>query len=176
MIKTFEDLKSEEPKSATIEHFQKNLIKYNKRCKTEIKKCSPKFIKKIGNILMRYINNLRNLKNLEFLFIEPKISEAQLDKYSKTYSINQQLSSKTLEYFSNFLNQKRKVSCDEFIRKCSEYLYQNRKILKNEDVFLLLKFAISGHETFLLLAEIFDILGKEKILIRLENLKKIIKE
>lgn len=176
MIKTFEDLKNEEPKAETIENFRKSLIKYNKKCKEEIKECSPKYIKKLGNILMKYINNFKNLRNLEYLFVEPKISKAQIDKLSKTYSINQQCSIKTLEYFTNFLNITKKVSSADFNKKCSEYLYQNRKILKNEDVFLFLKFAISGHETFLFLAEIFEILGKEKIISRLENLKKKIKE
>jgi hypothetical protein len=53
---------------------------------------------------------------------------------------------------------------------CSLYLYENRdKKLKNEDVFFLLRFALTGNPVGAATGEIGEVIGYKEIIKRIEN-------
>lgn len=61
------------------------------------------------------------------------------------------------------------VNADIVSKTCSLYLYENRdRGYKNEDVFFLLRFALSGNPVGGPTGQIADVLGIEELLSRIE--------
>lgn len=68
-------------------------------------------------------------------------------------------------------------NADTVNKTCSIYLYENAKQnnYKNEDVFFLLRFAISGNPVGAPVGDICDIIGSKESIRRLENASEFIK-
>ena len=59
------------------------------------------------------------------------------------------------------------ISCDEINKICSMYLFENKdRNLKNEDVFYLLRYAITGNPVGAPTGEICEVIGYKEIIIR----------
>lgn len=177
IVKKFEGLKNPETESKFIDEFKKLIIKYNKSIQKEIEESSQKYIKDIANMILKYMFNFKELKKINYFFISPEIKKEKIEIYIKANSIKQDFVGKTLIYFIDYIeNYKGKIEAVELTKKCSEYLYANKKDLKNTDVFKLLKFVLVGHdESPLFLSEICQVLGKENILERLKRIHFILK-
>ena len=116
------------------------------------------------------------MKHLDFLFVVPDFRKEKIDNYLKTYGIKKEFIGQTTQFFLKIMEtQKSDIDPLEINKKCSEYLYKNRKILGQNDVFRFLKFALSATETPLLFSEVCEILGKENIINRLKKIKEIYK-
>ena len=169
-------LKDQTNEKEAISKFREALILKNKTLEEKIKEVPDSYIKKIGNKLMKYISSYEELKNVDFLFDTPVFRKDKIDNYLKTYGIKKEFIGQTIQNFLKIMEaQKSDIDSLEINKKCSEYLYKNRKILGQNDVFRLLKFALSGTETPLLFSEVCEILGKEDIINRLKKIEESIK-
>ena len=63
-----------------------------------------------------------------------------------------------------------KFMIDHLNKECSIYLYENKdKGYKNEDVFGLIRFSITGNPVGAPVGDILEIIGKEQTMQRLDN-------
>ena len=60
-------------------------------------------------------------------------------------------------------------NADTVNKECSKYLFESPLKLKNEDVFFLLRFAVSGNPVGAPTGDICEVIGKEKTLKRCEE-------
>jgi len=170
-------LKDPKKESDAITKFRNVLIKKNKVLEEQIKETPDKYIKDIANNLMKYIFSYDDLKNVDFFFVSPKFRKEKLENYIKSHGMQIDLIEKTINHFVQiFEAQKKKINPLEINKKCSEYLYDNRKTLTNNDVFKFLKYVLTGTETPLLFSEVCEMLGKERIIERMKKVEEIFKK
>lgn len=169
-------LKDPKNEKEAISKFREALILKNKALEEKIKEVPDSHIKNIGNKLMKYIFSYEELKNVDFLFVAPVFRKEKFENYLKNYGIKKEFIGQTIQNFLKIIeNQKSYIDPLEINKKCSEYLYKNRKNLGQNDVFRFLKFVLSATETPLLFSEVCEILGKEDIINRMKKIEEIYK-
>ena len=167
MIKEeFEEFKKKKPDLEVVEHLRSKLIKYLPDCEEEIKNSPLIFISQLGKLLLQNMEDYSDLKKLGFCFKDQNITKEKIQQIFK----DQEKIKKSVVFFLEMIKNSKRLHKDEVNKRCSYFLYKNKKELNNKDVFHGIKFGMTGCILEILsLGEVCEILGREKVIRRLEN-------
>lgn len=167
MIKEeLEEFKKKKPDLEVVENLRSRLIKYLPDCEEGIKNSPLIFISHLGKLLLNNMEEFSDMKKLGFSFKEPNITK---EKIQKTFKNIDKIKMSVI-FFVEMIKKTKGFQKDELNKRCSFFLYKNKKELNNKDVFHGIKFGITGCilEIFSL-GEVCELMGKEKVIRRLEN-------
>lgn len=131
-----------------------------------IRKCSDANMLKIMDMMKQRIRFYDELKNHTYFFAEPLYSDERALKFQKRLKQPVETKMEVLEdlavLFEKLKNESggKNISKDQINKICSLYLFESKdKIKKNEDVFFLLRWAISGNPVGAPTGEICEVIG-----------------
>ena len=109
------------------------------------------------------IHFFKDMCNHTYFFTEPDFDEKISEKFEKKLKQPHDVKIEILKDLKNKLNKidEDNFDADKINKICSMYLYENtNKGYKNEDVFFLLRYAITGNPVGAPVGEILEIIGK----------------
>lgn len=131
-----------------------------------VKKVSEPKMRKIMDLMKIRIHFYSDMKNHTYFFIEPTYDNDFSQKLFKKLKQPNDVKVKILEGLKIQLKSLSDFTVNDVNKANSMFLYENAKImgLKNEDVFSLLRFAVSGNPVGAPVGDICEIIGKEQVL------------
>jgi len=152
-----------------IKDFKSYLCKYLDHLKEKIEETSDEKMKEIMPFILDRIKVYEEMKEYAFFFEWPDFkSENSLKSKEKVQADSLQANKLLVEVYKMLDNIKDKdFNQVEISKICGEYLYKNKKTLKHEDLYHLLRYVVSGSHTGGPITKICEILGKEEILRRI---------
>ncbi len=162
-------------------NFWAELIKQLPEHSLIIKKAKYRAIAAIMDMMIPWIQFYHDLKNHEYFFAAPNYEEGFSPKFKARVMSSPEWVEKTLSDLytkfdqidsSNFL-------WNPFNKVCSEYLSsenQAERSLKSEEVYFLLRYAITGNPVGAPIGEIIEVIGKKQTLSRILKAKEHLAE
>ena len=130
-------------------------------------------------IRMRYIKDIRNHA---YFFTAPSYETELGIKFIAKLKQPPLVSKEILSDLHKAMNKipQKEFSAESLNKACSVYLYNQSKqgglTLKNEDVFFLFRYAITGNPVGAPIGEISEVIGKSEVLQRLEDAQSVLEE
>lgn len=118
------------------------------------------------------IESLDELSAWSFLFKEPDFHTPKAQKSIKRVFASMEKSVQILETIKKLFETKleeKNFKAAKIVEVLGTYLYENRKTLKHEDVYDLLRFVLSGSHQGIPASEMCEILGKSATLERINK-------
>ena len=124
----------------------------------------------VMDMLKIRIRFFKELINHTYFFERPDYSSELSKKCAKKLKSSPELKVEILEDLKRILGDQKAINADSVNKICSLYLYENRdRQLKNEDVFFLLRYALSGNPVGGPTGEIAEVIGLEEVLGRIDD-------
>lgn len=120
-------------------------------------------MKKIMDLMKIRIHFYKDMCNHTYFFTEPSYEGSLPEKLIKKLKQPDEVKCTILKDIKDLFNKldDSRFLVDTLNKECSMYLYENRdKNYKNEDVFSLLRFAITGNPVGAPVGDILEIIGK----------------
>jgi glutamyl/glutaminyl-tRNA synthetase len=128
-------------------------------------------MRKIMDLMKIRIHFYKDMNNHAYFFVDPeydtKISQKFLKRLKQPNAVKVEilngLKDRLVKLSNNFVT-------DSINKACSMFLYESKdKGYKNEDVFFLLRFAVSGNPVGAPIGDICDIIGYNSVIERIES-------
>ncbi len=120
-----------------------------------------------------------DLKNHVYFFVDPEYDNELAEKFFKKLKLqNEEKATVLAELKKRLLKiDEEQFSVERVNKECSMYLYENQsKGYKNEDVFNLIRFAVSSNPVGAPVGDICNIIGKKAVIKRFDNTLKFIRD
>ena len=152
-----------------IKEFKERLSKYLPNLKTQIEETSPEKIKAMIPFVIDRIQIYGEVAEFNYLFELPDYkSEKSLKSLNKVKAGSDQNKKILYDLYQRFDKiTEKEFETNNISKICGEYLYENKGVLKNEDVYHLLRYILSGIHSGGPVGKIMEILGKEEVLKRI---------
>lgn len=141
---------------------------------SKIRSMSDTKMTSIMDMMKIRIHFYSDLLNHTYFFEEPvydsPITSKFMHKLKQSNEVNSEILKDLLQIFKTNFTDNDVISKDEVNRICSLYLYENKdKGYKNEDVFFLLRYAVSGNPVGAPTGEICEVIGYKQMIKRIEK-------
>ena len=138
----------------------------------QIKRMNELKMKKIMELMKIRIHFFKDMIKHTYFFVDPEYDTQIATKFAKKLKQSPEVQVKILkdlkDRFSKFSDDS--FSADSIHKECSKYLFENSKQgLKNEDVFFLLRYAITANPVGATIGDIMEIITKQNSIKRLEG-------
>ena len=153
-----------------IKEFKSYLCKYIEHLKDKIEATPNETMKEIIPFILDRIKLYEEMNEYNFFFESPDFkSEKSLKSFNKVQPDSQK-SGELLEAVYGLFQ---KIDPKDFnqvsvSKVCGEYLYQNKKTLKHEDLYHLLRYVLTGSHSGGPVTKVCEIFGKEETLKRIK--------
>lgn len=128
---------------------------------------------KIMDLMKTRIHFYHDLLNHSYFWEQPEYDTERGKKFLKRLSKTNEVKIEILEDLITLLKQGEggHISAEEVNKVCSMYLFENQESrgFKNEDVFFLLRFAVTGNPVGAPTGEICEVIGLKQMVERCES-------
>lgn len=160
----------EETKQVVEEWRQMLLSTLDSNLHKKIKQVDHDKMLMIMDMLKERIHFYSDLQNHTYFFESPDFKSMLSMNFAKKLKTNTKTKIEILEDLHKIFAKVPTVNADIVNRTCSLYLYENRdRGYKNEDVFFLLRYALSGNPVGGPTGQIAEVLGVKELLLRIEH-------
>ncbi len=148
-----------------IQEFRDKLCKYLPNLKAKIDETSDEKLKTMIPFVIDRIQLYGDAAEFGYLFELPDYkSEKSLKSLNKVKAGSDEARKILRDLFESF----EKIPENEYndgtiLKICGEYLYANKKTIKNEDVYHLLRYVLSGTHAGGPVGKMIEILGKDEV-------------
>ena len=131
----------------------------------QINQMADRLMLKVMDMMKVRLRYLHDIKNHTYLFTEPDYETDLGQKFQKKIKQVADVNAKILGDMVQLIKEidsKQSFTAEIMNRVCSEYLFKE-KIYNNEDVFYLIRFALSGNQVGAPMADIAEVIGKQQV-------------
>lgn len=166
--KRYQDL--EKDGDAKIKDFKEHLCKQLGHLKTQIDATSDETIKEMMPMILDRIRIYDELKAFNFLFELPNYQDEKSLKSKNKVMADHEKANKILSDCIDMLTKTSPANFNQahIAKIFSEYLYKNKDKVVNEDLYHLLRYALTGLHAGGPVIKIMEILGQEETLKRIK--------
>lgn len=166
--KRYQDL--EKNGEAKIKEFKEQLCKYLGNLKPQIEATPDNLIKEMMSVILDRIRIYEDLKTFNFFFELPNYQDEKSLKSKNKVMADPVKANKIITDCNEILTKLSPIDFNQAIiaKKFSEYLFQNKDTVGNEDLYHLLRYALTGVHAGGPVIKIMEILGKEETLKRIK--------
>ena len=132
---------------------------------------------KIMNLMKIRIHFFKDMANHTYFFQDPAYQDAMTEKFLTKLKQSDETKVSILSDLDQVLSHLPEFDSSSISKGCSHYLKETgiAKGFKNDDVFQLLRFAITGNPVGAPVGEICEIVGKETSLQRIKSAERYLK-
>lgn len=166
-----------EERQECVQEFREIVMKVlDQSLHKRIRQTSDKNMLKIMDMMKQRIHFYSDLENHTYFFVEPLYNTERSQKFEKRLRQPTEVKIEILEDLLVLFEQLKAelgtnpVDKDRINKICSLYLFENKdRKLKNEDVFFLLRFAITGNPVGAPTGDICEVIGLPEVIDRCKN-------
>ena len=167
----FEYFEDVDEKMACVKEWRQVMLKaLPNRLHTKIRNMSDSKMLLIMDMMKKRIHFYDALLNHTYFFEKPEYNTDRSRKFAQKLKQPNEVKIEILEDLQKLFDEQKAFSADSVNKTCSLYLYENKERgFKNEDVFFLLRYALTGNPVGGPTGEIAEVIGQAEMMARIED-------